>query len=173
MDEVYVYWTIIVALLSGAWVITAFLRDRVTQSIERSRALIAGLLEDDMLVIEKPNIQKYMSQNVEQDEAYFLDPERLKEDIFYKAKTSAYKKLNFFDEILSVSSRTSGWWGHLMSVPLIESADWEEYMIEKLRHPLYSSILNHEGRIFGASLRKFWVTKKEKIESQIADPFIW
>jgi hypothetical protein len=43
----------------------------------------------------------------------------------------------------------------------------------KLRHPLYRSILNHEGEIFGESLRRFWHKHKKKIESTPADPFIW
>jgi len=173
MDEAQLYWTIVVAVVSAAWVLTAFVRDRISQSVERSSALIARLLEDNRLNIENPDIQKYISQNAARDEGYFRNDQLLEEDLFYKAKTRAYKQLNFFDEILSVSSRAAGSWAFLKPAALIEISDWEEYMKEKLRHPLYRSILNREGHIFGASLRDFWARNRQNIESKPADPFIW
>ena len=173
MDEAKLYWTILVAFVSAGWVVTAFIRDRVSQSVALSSALVTRLIEYDRLNIENPDIQKFISQNVAREETYFRSEKLLEEDLFYKAKALVYRQLNLFDEILSTSSKTSGSWSFLTPAALVEISDWEEYMREKLRHPLCRSILNHEDRIFGASLRDFWAKNKEVIESKSADPFIW
>ncbi|MEK6260253.1 MAG: hypothetical protein AABP62_16665, partial [Planctomycetota bacterium] len=117
--------------------------------------------------------QKYISENAKQDDEWFRSNSLISDDIFYKAKTLAYNQLNLFDEISSVSSNTSGRWFLLRPAPVVELSDWYEYMIEKLRHPLYRSILKHENHIFGASLRDFWDKNRVAIESKDADPFIW
>jgi hypothetical protein len=173
MDEVKLYWAIFVAVVSAGWVVVAFIRDRTAQSVERSSAIMNRLLEVDELIIAHPDIQKYLSQNAARGEEYFRSQTVLAEDIFYKAKTKVYRQLNSFDELLSISSQTSGRWLFLKPPGVIEISDWEKYIMEKLHHPLYRSILNHEQHIFGAALRNFWNKNKKTIESTPADPFIW
>lgn len=173
MDEVKFYWIIFAAIASAAWIVTAFIRDRVSQSVTSSSMLIARLIENNKLNIENPEIQKFISQNALREEAYFRSGELLEDDLFYRAKTYVYRQLNLFDEILSISSKTRGGFLFLKPAALIEISDWEEYIKEKLRHPLYRSILNHEKHIFGVSLREFWAKNKVAIESTPADPFIW
>ncbi len=173
MTNVTFYWTIIVALISAGWAITVLVRDRISQSVERSSALISRLIEYDKLNIDNPDIQQYVSANAGRDVAYFRDPLLLQERLFFKAKTLVYKELNLFDEILSFSARAGWGWWLLTPAPLIEWEDWQEYIQEKLRHPLYRSILLHEQHIFGASLRNFWSNNRGAVEAKPADPFIW
>jgi len=130
-------------------------------------------MEGDKLLIENPDIQKYISKNARQEEGYFRNEAVLGDAIFYKAKTYVYRQLNSFDEILSIASRTGrrSWFSRPPA--LIEISDWETYIKIKLRHPLYRSILNNEKEIFGASLRDFWEKNKKDIESLKVDPFMW
>ena len=167
------YWAIVIAVISGCWAFLAFIRDRKSNSIKQSKATITRLIEYSKLQIENPDIQKYLSQNASMNEMYFRDLKRLEEDIFFKAKTIVYIQLNLFDEILSASSQASTKWSFLKPVSLYELTDWEDYIKETLRHPLYRSILNNENHIFGAVLRDFWNINKREIEIKSADPFIW
>jgi len=174
MDEAKLYWTIVVVIVSAAWAMTAFIRDRVSQSVERTGVIVNRLLEGDKLIIDNPDIQKYISQTAMRDEQYFRDEAAvLNEVLFYKAKTFAYRQLNSFDEILSISSRTTGKFSFLKPPALLEIADWEGYIRVILRHPLYRSILNTEKDIFGKALREFWKHNKRDIESTPVERFIW
>jgi len=173
VDKATLYWTIVVGVVSAGWALIAFIRDRTSQSVERTSAMISRLMEGDKLLIENPDIQKYISQNARQEEGYFRNEAVLGEQIFYKAKTYVYRQLNSFDEILSIASRTGRRSWFLRPPVLIEISDWETYIKIKLRHPLYRSILNNEKEIFGASLRDFWEKNKKDIESLQVDPFMW
>lgn len=172
MDEANFFWEIFAALVSAGWVVTVFFRDRISQSLALSSALLTRLMEYEKISLENPEIQKYLSQNAKRDEAFFEDEKNLDEDIFYQAKTLVYTQLNLFDELLSISSKTNGIWSFLRPT-VVEKKDWEGYMKEKLRHPLYRSILIHEENIYGASLREFWKRNRKVIESKSADRFIW
>ncbi|MEK6262102.1 MAG: hypothetical protein AABP62_26180, partial [Planctomycetota bacterium] len=63
MDEAMLNWTILVTIVSAGWVLTIFIRDRVAQSVALSSALVTRLLEYDILNIENPSIQKFISEN--------------------------------------------------------------------------------------------------------------
>jgi len=173
MDKANFYWTVVVAVAGALWVMAGFIRDRVSQSFERTDAMVSRILEVDQLIIEHPDIAKYMSQTATRDEQYFRSEAALKEDLFFKAKTYAYRQLNSFDEILSMSSNTSRGLSFFKPPALLEISDWETYITIVLRHPLYRSILNAEKDIFGAALRDFWTRKRGVIQSVPADPFIW
>jgi len=173
VDKATLYWTIVVGVVSAGWALIAFIRDRTSQSVERTSAMISRLMEGDKLLIENPDIQKYISQSARQEEGYFRNEAVLGEQIFYKAKTYVYRQLNSFDEILSIASRTGTRGSFLRPLALVEISDWETYIKIKLRHPLYRSILNNEKEIFGASLRDFWEKNKKDIESLQVDPFMW
>ena len=173
MEEAKLYWTIVVAIISAGWVLAVFIRDRVTQSIERTSAITSHLLEIDKLIIDNPDIPKYLSKTAMQNEQYFRSEAVLEEHIFFKAKTYVYRQLNSFDEILSTSSETTGRLSFLKPPSMIEMSDWETYIRITLRHPLYRSILKNEKEIFGASLRNFWDRNKQSIESTPVDPFMW
>lgn len=173
MDEAKLYWTIIVGIMGAGWVIVAFVRDRVSQSVELTDSLVNRLLEGDKLIIDNPDIQKYISETAIRDEQYFRSAAVLNEVLFYKAKTFVYRELNSFDEILSIASRTTGRFSFLKPPALLEMADWETYIKVKLRHPLYRLILNTEKDMFGRALRNFWKNNRRAIESAPADPFVW
>jgi hypothetical protein len=167
------YWTIVVALVSALWVAALFIRDRHSSSAERSSALVNRLLESDKLIMEHPDIQKYLSLSVTKSEEYFVSPEVLQDAAFYKAKAFAYWHINLFDEILSLAAHSRTIPPLLAPPDVIELSDWEEYIKRKCRHPLYRSILNNESEIFGAALRDFWSTRKDSISSASASPFMW
>lgn len=174
MHEVSLYWTMIVALVSAGWVVIGFIRDRITQSVERTGAMVERLLEIDKIIIDNPDIQRYLSKTGAAEEQFFRKEAILDEDIFFKAKSLVYSQLNIFDELLSISSRTTGgWWSFVKLPALVETEDWEAYIKMRLGHPLFRSILKNEAYIFGASLRGFGEKHRAQIESSPVDPFIW
>lgn len=167
------YWTLVAAAISAVWVIALFVRDRHSSAAARSSVLIGRMLEIDKLLMEHPDIQKYMSLTVAKPEEYFRTEQVLQDEIFYKAKSFAYFHMNLFDELLSLAkhSKTGPWL--LMPPNVIELSDWEEYIKRKVRHPLYRSILNNESEIFGAALRDFWSTIKKSGDAASPSPFVW
>ena len=173
METAKFYWTVVVGIVGAVWIIVQFVRDRIGQSISRTNAAVNRLIAIDQLIINSPDTQRYLSETAREGEGYFRREERLKEDLFYKAKTLVYMHLNTFDEILSLSTRPKGMLSLLGPGMLIEPADWEQYILVKLRHPLYRSILNHEKDIFGDCLRRYWAELKARIEAAAIDPFVW
>ena len=165
-------WGIVAALVGAGWFVLLFIRDRNFASAERSSALIKQLHEIDKLVIDNPDIQKYLSLNATKEEAYFCAPEVLQDNTFYKAKTFVYWNLSLFDEILSVAAAFKSGPG-ILAPPVLELADWQGYMKRKFRHPLYRSILKREGDIFGAALRDFWSANQASIEAASVDAYMW
>ena len=173
MEAANFYWTVIAGLAAALWIVVQFIRDRIGQSIARTNAVVNRLIEIDRLIIDCPETQRYLSETARHGEAYFRDEARLKEDLFYKAKTLVYMHLNTFDEILSLSARKQGFAPLLGPGVLIEIADWGQFILVKLRHPLYRSILNHEQAIFGEALRDYWRVHKAEVEAAAVDPFVW
>lgn len=167
------YWTVVVAAVGASWALVEFIRDRRSREVERNSEIMKRLQEVEKAIIDNPDIQKYLSRNAAQEEEYFRNQAVLEEDLFYKAKAHVYSQLNLFDEILSLPSRTSGIRSLLKPPALTERSDWEAFIKMKLRHPLFRSILKHEKKIFGDSLRCFWEKYSKEIESMPADRFAW
>jgi len=173
METATFYWTVVAGITGAVWIMVQLFRDRMAQSISRTDASIKHLISIDQIVIDNPDIQRYLSQTAKHNEDFFRKPERLEEDIFYKAKTLVYMQINTFDEILSLAARHTGLgslFGHAL---LIELPDWENYILVKLRHPLYRSIMNNEKNIFGDALRRFWEQHNSEVASANIDPFSW
>ncbi|MEW6519112.1 MAG: hypothetical protein AB1461_06830 [Thermodesulfobacteriota bacterium] len=172
LDAADFYWGVVVALAGAVWVVIVFIRDRHAASAERTAALIKRLHEIDQVIIEHPDIQKYLSLTAAEAEGYFRRPAVLQDDTFYKAKTFVYWHLNLFDEILSLAAGCKS--GPALLLPrLLEFSDWESYIRFKCRHPLYRSVLNNESEIFGAALRDFWSAHQKAIEAAPFDPYSW
>lgn len=167
------YWTVIVALVTACWAIISAIRDRKSQAIEHTRAIVDRLLQGDNLIIDNPDIQKYLSSTALESEDYFRTPQVLDDELFFKSKSFVYYQLNLFDEILSIAAQTRG--NHYFFGPpaIIEIDDWQAYIEHSLSHPLRRSILNHEIVIFGHALQIFWATHKSSIESKSPDRFSW
>ncbi len=173
MEIANFYWTVVAALVVAAWAIISFIRDRNALALERSSRLIEYLLELDKIIIEHPDIQKYLASTASKKADYFYDPKVLEDDIFFKSKAYVYRNLNIFDEILSSENHSASYLSFLINQPaILELSDWESYIKQKLKHPLYRSILQKED-IFGDSLRKFWNSNKDFIELEEASPFMW
>jgi len=173
METEKFYWTIVTAVVSAVWIIALFIRDRHSVAAARSSTLINRMVEIDKLLMEHPDIQKYMSSTVAKPEGYFHDPALLQDELFFKAKSFAYLHINLFDELLSSSKQSQRGLSLLMPPDVIELSDWEQYIKRKCRHPLYRSILNNEAEVFGAALREFWSTSKGSIDTSAASPFVW
>jgi len=172
LDIADFYWSAVVALTGVVWVVMLFIRDRNFASAEHNRTLIKHILEIDQVIIEHPDIQKYLSLTLTKEEGYFRTPEVLREDAFYKAKTLVYWHLNLFDEILfTAATFKSG--PAILTPQVVEISDWEAYIKHKVNHPLYRSILNNENAIFGAALRDFWFSNKASIDAAPVDPYTW
>lgn len=165
--------TIISLFISAIWILVLYIRDRHSSSAERSSVLSERMLEIDKLIMSYPDIQEYMSLTATETEEHFLDPEILKNKTFYKAKALAYMYMDLFDEILFLAAHSKTGPMLLMPPDVIELSDWEEYIRRKFRHPLYRTILNNEGEIFGDALRKFWSESKQSIGRESANPFVW
>lgn len=173
MEAATFYWTVVAGITGAVWILVQLFRDRVAQSIARTDASVRHLIAIDQIVIDNPDIQRYLSLTAHYHEDFFRKPERLEEDLFYKAKTLVYMQINTFDEVISLSSQKTGLNSLFGYTSLIELSDWENYMLVKIRHPLYRSILNNEHDIFGDALRTFWQKHRQRIESAGADPFVW
>src|SRR3569832_1728510 len=155
METAKFYWTVAVGIVGAVWIIVQLIRDRNGQSISRTNAAVNRLIAMDQLIINSPDTQRYLSETSKQGEAYFREEARLKEELFYKAKTLVYMHLNTFDEILSLSTRPKGRLSLLGPGMLIEPADWEQYILVKLRHPLYCFFFFLVLVFFGVCLRWF------------------
>jgi len=171
--EIEQYWTIVVAIISAAWVLVTLIRTRLEQTIGQSNALLSRQLEYNRQILEYPETQKFISKNISQSEAFFRDNVHLESDDFYRAKTLVYMQLNIFDEVLAFSSKSGKWWNIFKPPAVAELINWESYIKEILKHPFYRSVLNNEGEIFGVSLQKFWQKNKVDLSEQIPKKFLW
>lgn len=172
LDIADFFWGVVVALVGAGWFVMLFIRDRNFASAERSSALIKRIHEMDQVIIDHPDIQRYLSLSLTKEEGYFRTPEVLQDDTFYKAKAFVYWHLNLFDEILSIASTFKS--GPAILAPrVVELSDWETYIRHKFKHPLYRSILNNEGKIFGVALRDFWSANEASINALPVDAYSW
>ena len=173
-DDGSVYWTIVAAVGGAIWTLVTAIRDRRSKALEQSRAIMDRLQEGDKLLVEHPDIAKYLSATAGNSEPYFRDPTRLSELEFFKAKTYLYSQLSTFDEVLSVASQAGSGISSLFKPPgILELADWEEYMKHRLSHPLARSIMAYEASIFGRGLQDFWSRHRDAISRRTPDPHSW
>ncbi|MAL19226.1 MAG: hypothetical protein CL670_03550 [Balneola sp.] len=167
------YWTVLAACLAGFWALVTRYGERKRMAIEDNRSLVNRLLTSDQLLIEHPEVIKYISATALEKEEYFRDQKRLEEDLFYKAKSHIYSQLNLYDEILCTSNHNKAKFFFINSPAMIEVEDWEEYMKCKMTHPFIQSILNNEAHIFGKSLQTFWNVYRKEITGKTTDRFSW
>jgi len=167
------YWTVIVAVAGGFWAMITAVRDRKARDIEYSRMIVDRLLESDRMIIEHPDIQRYLSGTAGESPEYFRKPERLNDDAFFKSKSYLYSQLNLFDDLLSTATQVQDEVSLIRPPIILEKADWEEYIKHRLKHPLCHSILTEEGKIFGHALQEFWNTHRADITRNPPDRFSW
>lgn len=176
------FWNLLVVLVPVLWTITIFIRDKVSRDYERNSSLMTRLSENQGIMIEHPEIQKYICTNAHADKNFFINPERIndKGGNFIKAKNKVYNDLNLFDELLSFigDKETSKncitkLYSWACKPKLIDEAIWLKYVKCKLRHPFYSSTLENEEAIFGSHLIKFWKENREEILKQPINALLW
>ena len=179
IDSTNLWWSFIVACVSSGWIYITSLRQKIAEALEQNRIIMSLLVECDKIIIDNPELQKFISNNALREVNYFRSPEMLDMDIYFKAKTFAYRQINLFDQILSADTLEynplifKAFYPLIKPACLLEKSAWESFICAKLRHPLYFSILKHESHIFGDSLRSFWKTKMAYIETLDIDPFLW
>lgn len=171
-------WMMFVTAITAVWVLVTFFRDRNSSGLANSARLMQLLHDIDKELLADPSIIIFFESSADQNDTDFRDRSRLAEPTFIKAKTIAYRWLNVFDELLSISAEANSWFTRLFNLilwlpPVIDEADWKNYMMKKLCHPLYKSILDHEPQIFGKSLRGFWDRNEKEIANLKVDCFSW
>jgi hypothetical protein len=173
MTAMMSYWTLVVAFFTIVWTLITLIREQKTLAVSQSGSIMARLIESDRLIVEHPEIQRYLAKTATMEETFFRSPAVLDDNDFIKSKSYLYSKLNSFDEILSVS-RHGKLAKFLLAPPkILEMVNWEAYMIQRLKHPLCRSIMKNELTIFGGALQDFWKDKKAEIESSAPDMFSW
>jgi hypothetical protein len=178
MDEMQFYWMVFAAVVFAFWTIITQIRTSKLQQQERNSSMVSRLLDFDRLCIEHPEIQQYLAETSMKEKEYFRLPERLKEKIFFQAKSHVYAKLNVMDEIVATGKSSKIRELFLGPSALNQLSDWETYFRVILRHPLYRSIMEdkEESKIFGATLRDFYKSKGPKSADAGTgkpNPFIW
>ncbi len=176
------FWSLLLVIVPVLWTIAMFIRDKVSRDYERNSFLMTRLSENQGIMIEHPELQEYICTNANEDQSFFLKPERVndKDGVFFKAKNKVYNDLNLFDELLSLigdeeaskncMTKLYSW---ACRPNLIDEAIWLSYVKCKLRHPFYSSTLENEEAIFGSRLIKFWKDNKEEILKQPINALLW
>jgi hypothetical protein len=175
-----IYWKLLSVLVPVLWVIVMFTRDKISRDHERNSSLMRRLSENQGVMIEHPEIQQYILKNAQEKEKFFLDPSRINEPDFIKAKNKVYNDLNLFDELLSYigNKKTSNnivgkIYSWVFMPNLIDEDIWLSYIKCKLKHPFYSSTLENEKEIFGFYLIKFWEENRKEISKKPIKSLLW
>lgn len=101
MDQTALYWTIVAGTITGIWALLSEIRSRNLSRLQRSNALMQNLIDTDRLLVEHPEIAKYLAEHAHCDEEYFRTEAVLHDLMFYRAKTYVYSRINLFDSLLS------------------------------------------------------------------------
>lgn len=124
------------------------------------QSIFAGLDDLDQCNIDHPEIQEFLCRTRQKEPRDFRF--QSVDSQYIVAKTYVYRQLNLFDQILAfaVAPRRPAWlwrgWSWLCFPHRPELADWEHFLAEQMRHPLYRYIMDAEGKIFGVCLRDFY-----------------
>jgi hypothetical protein len=166
-------WTIVAAVFGGVWAVLMMARDQNARVIAETSDIMMRLLDADHLIIEHPEIQKYLSRTSQEPGDFFRETARLDEDLFFKSKSLIYSQLNLFDSILSAATHSKSGFFAVRTPAILDPADWARYIQFTMTHPLCQSIMLHEGTNFGEALQQFWNRDKEVIQKNKADRFAW
>lgn len=152
----------IIALLTSFWTYW-ITRDHLL--LERVHRLTDRLYEFDRILIEYPEIQKFMYEQSLQTHAHFVRGTEHTEQ-FFRIKTFVYLQLNLWDEIFTVVA------GNKRLEKVFEFEDWKTYIVKKMRHPLIREVFDRESSIWGMKIRQFVETQRTEILEAV-DPEIF
>jgi hypothetical protein len=139
--------TAILSIVAIAFSGITYITQRHFSDTQRLQKLYERLYDFDKLVIQYPELQDRLLKNLTASGPSILGKVLSLDDI--KLKAFVYMHLNFFDEIsLTIYTRR-----RLRNVA--EFDDWKDYIIKKMRHPLFKQIYDEYPDIWGASFRNF------------------
>jgi hypothetical protein len=121
------------------------------------------MYEADKLAMAYPDTVRLYMEQVNRKGPYFYAPTsevaRTKE--YYQLKTYVYFHLSMFEEMFQTTRRSS--W----VAKQFESQDWDQYIFEKLRHPLMKEVFDREGqRLYSGKFREFVEANRAEINKQ-------
>ena len=167
-------------LVAALWALVTLLLSERRANGDWIQGLFAQLEKHGDVVREDPAIQTYLCNTWSTPPDAFKESGTIpRDDLFFKAKTIVYSELNVFDSFVARTTRRGRpltYFGRCLQRLLIpnsrELANWEEYVICKMQHPLSRAVIEEEEAIFGESLREFY---KVSVVSRTKTPskYLW
>jgi len=147
--------TEVVALISVAVSIVALLISFSTmqsqnkaQNHQRVCALTDRLYAADEFIIQNPGVQKLLYEQAARTAPYFVK-DTPHDDDYFRVKSFIYFNINLFDEIFCTIA------GDRTLETVFEFDAWKEYIVSKMRHPLFRELYDRESSIWGEKFRAF------------------
>jgi len=155
-----------VGVLGPALGLLTYVLSRALLPLTPTAKLWDRMYEIDKLAISNPKMLRLLMEQVERKTSYFYAPsaEVPRSDDYYQLKTFVYFQLSVFEEMYQTTRRSS--W----VAKQFESEGWDQYIFEKLRHPLLKEVLDREGqRLYSGAFREFIEANRSEI-SKPPDP---
>jgi hypothetical protein len=149
-----------VASLAVALAFLTYVLSRALLPLTPTAKLWDRMYEIDKLAISNPKVLRLFVEQVERKTPYFYAPssEVPRNDDYYQLKTFVYFHLNVFEEMYQTTRRSS--W----VAKQFESEGWDQYIFEKLRHPLMKEVFNREAhRIYSGAFLQFIKANRAEI----------
>jgi hypothetical protein len=155
-----------VAALAAALGLLSYVLSRALLPLTPTAKLWDRMYEVDKLAISNPKVLRLFMEQVERKTLYFYAPptEVPRNDDYYQLKTFVYFHLSVFEEMYQTTRRSS--W----VAKQFESEGWDQYIFEKLRHPLMKEVFDREAlRLYSGAFREFIEVHRSEI-SKPPDP---
>ena len=144
------------SLLSIPVSFVALMRTLGAQATDRTNKFSDRIYEIDKLTLQYPQLQAFLHSMVDHQGAYFV-PDTPHTTAYFQLKAYIYYQLNFFDELLSIAPKNA------RLARALEIEDWNTYIIEKMRHPLFQELFRREAEHFGQQFRNFMAAHAKEL----------
>lgn len=146
--------TSVAAMMVALWA-NRFTRDHLL--LERVHRLTDRLYEIDLITINSPELQVFLYQQCRRTEKYFV-AQTDHDETYFRVKTFIYTQINLWDEIYCVVK------GNKRLEETFEFEDWEDYILERMRHPLFRELIDRESSIWGKKFRAFIKANRTRLD---------
>lgn len=119
------------------------------------------MYEADKLAMAYPGVLRLYMEQVDRKTPYFYASESdvQRTDDYYQLKTFIYFHLSMFEEMFQTTRRSS--W----VAKQFESEGWDQYIFEKLRHPLMKEVFDRESQLlYSGKFREFIEANRVEID---------
>ncbi len=147
------------AIISVAAMMTALWANRFTRDhllLERVHRLTDRLYQIDHLTINSPELQEFLYKQCRRTDKYFV-AQTDHDKTYFRIKTYIYTQINLWDEIYCVVK------GNKRLEETFEFEDWENYILERMKHPLFHELFDRESSIWGRKFRAFIESNRAKL----------